>query len=123
MDNSAGADIIGHMNRVQNLAGSNVCSNLAPAARLLKTLGHEGRLRIICHLAAGERSVSELEALLDMRQAAVSQQLSRLRLDGMVTSSRRGKAIIYRLANGPMRQVVTDVLGSVGASKGTPSGT
>lgn len=111
------------MNRVQNIAGPTLCTNLAPAARLLKTLGHEGRLRIICHLAAGERSVSELEVLLDMRQAAVSQQLARLRMDGMVSSSRRGKAIIYRLANGPVRQMVTDVLGSVGASAGIPSGT
>lgn len=97
------------------------CSNLAPAARLLKALGHEGRLRIICYLAAGERSVSELEELLGMRQAAVSQQLARLRLDGVVTSRRHGKAIIYRLSGGSMHQKVSGVLNSIEAGAGAPN--
>ena len=110
------------MSVAQDKTGPAHCASLAPAARLLKTLGHEGRLRIICHLAAGERSVSELETLLDMRQAAVSQQLARLRLDGMVTSHRRGKAIIYRLADGPVQHLVAGVLRSVEASAGISPG-
>ena len=47
----------------------------ASAAAYLKTLAHEGRLMILCHLSAGEKSVTELEELLSARQAAVSQQL------------------------------------------------
>ena len=43
------------------------------AAAFLKALSHEGRLMILCHLATQERSVTELEALLGVRQAAVSQ--------------------------------------------------
>lgn len=52
---------------------------------------------ILCHLADGEKSVTELERLLEMRQAAVSQQLSRLRLEGLVSARRDGKAIYYSI--------------------------
>jgi DNA-binding transcriptional ArsR family regulator len=54
---------------------------------------------ILCHLTTGEKSVSELEELLSARQAAVSQQLSRLRLEGLVTPRRDGKAIYYSLTD------------------------
>lgn len=67
-------------------------------AALFKALGHDGRLMILCHLAGGERTVTALEALLDQRQAAVSQQLARLRLEGLVTTRRAGKAIHYSLS-------------------------
>jgi DNA-binding transcriptional ArsR family regulator len=69
------------------------------AAALLKALSHEGRLMTLCHLSSGERSVSELEALLGARQAAVSQQLARLRLDGLVTTRREGKTIYYSISD------------------------
>ncbi len=67
------------------------------AAAFLKALSHEGRLTILCRLAESERSVTELERLLGSRLAAVSQQLARLRLEGMVTTRREGKAIIYAI--------------------------
>ena len=69
------------------------------AAAFLKALAHEGRLMILCHLSTGEKSVGELEALLQSRQAAVSQQLARLRMDGLVTCRRDGKTIYYSLAD------------------------
>ena len=68
-----------------------------PAAGFLKALSHEGRLMILCHLAGGEKSVTELEGLLGQRQAAVSQQLARLRLEGLVATRREGKAIYYKI--------------------------
>lgn len=67
------------------------------AAGVFKTLGHEGRLLILCHLARGPQSVGELENLLDLRQSAVSQQLARLRIEGLVTARRDGKTIVYSL--------------------------
>ncbi|WP_235816289.1 ArsR/SmtB family transcription factor [Phaeovulum vinaykumarii] len=69
------------------------------ASAFLKALAHEGRLMILCHLSSGERSVTELETLLDSRQAAVSQQLARLRLEGLVSCRREGKAIYYSLSD------------------------
>ena len=76
------------------------------AAAFLKALGHEGRLMILCHLADGERSVTELERRLGSRQAAVSQQLARLRAEGLVNCRRDGKTIYYSLGDARVAQVV-----------------
>lgn len=76
-----------------------IVSHAHDAAEFLKAISHEGRLMILCHLAAGEKTVTELEELLSARQAAVSQQLSRLRTEGLVTPRREGKAIYYRLTD------------------------
>lgn len=80
--------------------------NAQRAADFLKALGHEGRLMILCSLATGERSVTELEHLLGQRQAAVSQQLARLRFEGLVETRRQGKTIYYRLADGRARKIL-----------------
>ncbi len=77
------------------------------ASNLLKALAHEGRLMILCHLAAGERSVTELETLLRSRQAAVSQQLARLRMEGLVAARREGKAIYYSLSDARAARLVS----------------
>ena len=76
-----------------------MAENAQSAAAYLKTLAHEGRLMILCHLGSGEKSVGELENLLDIRQAAVSQMLARLRDEGLVTPRREGKTIYYSLAD------------------------
>ena len=81
-------------------------SNAVTASNFLKAISHEGRLMILCHLVSGEKSVSELEALLSSRQAAVSQQLSRLRLEGLVTPRRDGKTIYYSLADDRPRKML-----------------
>ncbi len=67
------------------------------AAAYLKTLAHAGRLMILVHLSNGEKSVGELESLLDIRQAAVSQMLARLREEKLVSTRRDGKTIYYSL--------------------------
>jgi DNA-binding transcriptional ArsR family regulator len=77
------------------------------ASDFLKALSHENRLLLLCLLAERERSVSELEQILALRQPTVSQQLARLRLDGLVATRREGKAIIYNLANEDVRRVIT----------------
>lgn len=84
-------------------------SNARDAAAFLKALAHEGRLMILCHLASGEKSVGELEALLDSRQAAVSQQLARLRREGMVAARREGKVIHYSLHDPKVRRTIETV--------------
>ena len=83
-----------------------VLQSAKPATDLLKALAHEGRLTILCHLVTGEKSVTELEILLSSRQAAVSQQLARLRLDGLVNSRRDGKAIYYSLGDPKAAQMI-----------------
>ena len=76
------------------------------ASNFLKAISHEGRLMILCHLASGEKSVTELEELLSARQAAVSQQLSRLRLEGLVVPRRDGKTIYYSLSDDRPKKIM-----------------
>ena len=76
------------------------------ASAFLKAISHEGRLMILCHLVSGKKSVPELEDLIAARQAAVSQQLSRLRLEGVVIPRRDGKTIYYRLADDKPKRVL-----------------
>lgn len=80
--------------------------NAEKASNFLKAISHEGRLMILCHLATGEKSVTELEDILSARQAAVSQQLSRLRLEGLVKPRREGKTIYYSLADDRPKQIM-----------------
>ena len=79
----------------------------AEAAAFLRAFGHEGRLLILCHLTHGERSVAELERLLSSRQPAVSQQLGRLRADGLVEPRREGKQIYYRIKDPKVRRLIS----------------
>ncbi|MCE8514430.1 helix-turn-helix transcriptional regulator [Ruegeria pomeroyi] len=83
-----------------------MASNAARAAGYLKTLAHEGRLMILCHLGAGEKSVGQLEHLLEIRQAAVSQMLARLREEGLVSTRREGKTVFYSLSDSNTEQVI-----------------
>jgi DNA-binding transcriptional ArsR family regulator len=76
------------------------------ATDFLKALAHESRLVILCILAEGEKSVGELEDILNLRQPTVSQQLARLRADGLVSTRRDGKAIYYSLASEEARIVI-----------------
>ncbi|MGL4281598.1 MAG: ArsR/SmtB family transcription factor [Albidovulum sp.] len=79
------------------------------ASAFLKALSHEGRLMILCYLSSGEKSVTELEQLLSTRQAAVSQQLARLRLDGLVTARRDGKTVYYSLSEPRVERLIHTV--------------
>lgn len=81
------------------LSAEEMMTQAQAASNFLKALAHEGRLMILCHLSSGEKSVTELENLLSSRQAAVSQQLARLRLEGLVSCRREGKAIFYSLSD------------------------
>lgn len=69
------------------------------ASDFLKALSHESRLVILCLLSERERSVTELEGLLALSQAAVSQQLARLRHEGLVEARREGRVVYYSLAD------------------------
>lgn len=94
-------------------------ANAQRASNFLKAISHEGRLMILCHLASGEKSVTELEELLSARQAAVSQQLSRLRLEGLVTPRRDGKTIYYSLTDDRSTKIM-EVVYELFCSKDAP---
>lgn len=76
------------------------------ASDFLKAMGHEGRLLMLYYLCERDHSVTELERLIMSRQAAVSQQLARLRHEKLVTTRREGNQIIYSLADDRVRATV-----------------
>lgn len=76
------------------------------AARLLKTLGNEHRLMILCALSEGEASVGTLNDRVTLSQSALSQHLAVLREDGLVTTRREAQTIYYQVADGPALRVI-----------------
>lgn len=78
----------------------------ADAADLMKALGNESRLMILCCLAAGEVSVGELNKRIALSQSALSQQLARLRRAGLVKTRRDSQTIFYSLCPGPVERVI-----------------
>ena len=76
------------------------------AAELMKALGSESRLMILCTLAEGERSVGELNEMIPLSQSALSQQLAKLRSLGIVKTRRESQTIHYSLAEGPADRVI-----------------
>lgn len=76
------------------------------ASGFLRTLAHEGRLMILCSLVEGEKSVTELEHLVHAKQAAVSQQLARLRAEGVVSARRDGRTIWYSLHDQKAKRMI-----------------
>lgn len=81
--------------------------NARKASDFLKALSHETRLLILCLLVDGEKTVNELEQILDLRQAAVSQQLARLRADDLVSARRNGKSVHYSLARPEVVEIIS----------------
>lgn len=78
----------------------------AAAAGLMKALGNESRLMILCALAEGESSVGALNAIIPLSQSALSQQLARLRQQGLVETRRESQTIFYALAAGPADRII-----------------
>ena len=81
------------------------------AARLLKALANEWRLQVLCLLAEGERSVGEINTLLDLSQSALSQHLAVLREEGLVQTRREAQVIHYSLKPGPAAEVMQTLHG------------
>ncbi|MGC2783199.1 MAG: metalloregulator ArsR/SmtB family transcription factor [Roseiarcus sp.] len=102
-----------------NVNAERMAGNAREASELLKALAHEGRLMILCDLLHAEKSVGELEALLSRRQASVSQQLARLRLEGLVSTRRDGRTIYYAIANDRVRSIIGAVYDSFCAPAGS----
>jgi DNA-binding transcriptional ArsR family regulator len=94
-------DLRAHPHEIERMAG-----NAKRASHFLKALAHESRLMMLCILAESEKSVGELEQDLSLRQPTVSQQLARLRADGLVSTRRDGKIVYYRLASDEARTII-----------------
>lgn len=81
-------------------------AHAAEAARLLKALGNEQRLHILCNLLDGPLSVGELNQRLNLSQSALSQHLALLREMEFVETRRAAQTIYYSLPDGPVIRVM-----------------
>ncbi|HEX4176529.1 MAG TPA: metalloregulator ArsR/SmtB family transcription factor [Acidimicrobiales bacterium] len=87
---------------------------VSSAVEMLKLLGDETRLRVICALLEGEHSVNELAEVVGAQPAAVSQHLAKLRLARLVQSRREGTRIFYVVDDTHVRRLVEEVLTHAG---------
>ena len=85
---------------------ANMAENAEAASQLLKAIASPTRLMLLCALADGEKSVSELTEALDLRQATVSQHLARLRLEGLATTRRDAQTVYYSIADDTANSIV-----------------
>lgn len=76
------------------------------AAALMRSLSHSGRLKVLCELASGERSVGALIETSGLSQSALSQHLARLREEGVVATRREAQTIYYSVADAKVLKVV-----------------
>jgi ArsR family transcriptional regulator, virulence genes transcriptional regulator len=76
------------------------------AARLMRSLANDQRLLILCALAQGELSVSELNERVPLSQSALSQHLAVLRNEQLVSTRRESQTIYYALLNGPAVRIL-----------------
>jgi len=90
------------------------------ASDLLKAMANRHRLLILCQLIERERSVGELVAFLGIRDSAVSQHLTLLRKDGLVTARRDGQTIWYSIASAEARALLATLYDAVCAKTPAP---
>jgi DNA-binding transcriptional ArsR family regulator len=82
------------------------CRAIGAASDFLKAMANPVRLSILCTLVEGARSVTELEAMLDVHQPTLSQQLGELREAGIIVGKRSARAVVYRLADPRAGQLI-----------------
>ncbi|NVK17663.1 MAG: helix-turn-helix transcriptional regulator [Methylocystaceae bacterium] len=81
------------------------------AAELLKMMGNEKRLMILCQLGNGEKSVGELEKLIGLKQSALSQHLAKLRAERLVSTRRESQTVYYSLASEEVTKLIEILYG------------
>lgn len=85
--------------------------HLSRAASLFSALANEGRLRALVALSrSGPLTVGELQPLCGLEQSALSHQLRILRMEHLVTGTRRGKEVVYALADAHIGGILDDGL-------------
>jgi DNA-binding transcriptional ArsR family regulator len=79
------------------------CARVAP---ILKTLAHPQRLFLLCRLAKGEATVSDLREACGASQSLISQHLTRMRREGIVQARRDGNFVHYRIVDARLSALI-----------------
>lgn len=100
--------------KISNFKNMNV-KDMIPAAGdaadLMRSLSHPQRLLVLCALGAEEKSVAQLREELNVDQVPMSQQLMRLRADGLVEARREGTSVYYRIARPDVLRIIEALQG------------
>ena len=88
-----------------NLAAA-MAEQAGRAAELLKAMAHPQRLRVLCLLVEGERSVGDINREIELSQSALSQHLAKLREEGLVATRKEAQTVFYSLTTGPALEVI-----------------
>lgn len=78
----------------------------AGAADLLRLVGNEHRLQVLCALRTGEMSVGDLARMLGLSSSALSQHLAKLRAARLVEGRRKAQTIYYRIIDATVLALV-----------------
>ncbi len=97
------------MTQTIDLMAERLDAAAAEAADMMKALSNPGRLRILCALVPGAKTVSEIEDAVGASQSYVSGQLLKLRAEGLVECTRDGRSMHYRLSDPRVRPLLERV--------------
>lgn len=93
-------------NAIKSKIEKNMRQRCNAVSKVLKALSHPQRLLILCALASGEKTVSELEEVCEASQSAISQFLNRMRLEGLITFDKRGSFVYYAISDPKVNQLI-----------------
>jgi DNA-binding transcriptional ArsR family regulator len=88
-----------------------MAANASDASRMLKAIANESRLMIVCQLVDNEMSVGELLETIPLSQSALSQHLSVLRREKIVSTRRVAQSVIYSLASNEAHKIIETLYG------------
>jgi DNA-binding transcriptional ArsR family regulator len=91
--------------------------NTIQVIKAMKAMSHEVRLMLLWNLSKGEKTVTELADLLHLEQSTISQQLARLRLEGIVKGRRQGRTIHYHIEDMRAKNLIEIICSIYCASK------
>lgn len=89
-----------------HLSPAQFAAKAGEVADLLRILGHEARLMVLCQLVEGERSAGALQEGSGLSQSALSQHLAKLREAGLVSTRREAQTIFYSIADANVQRVL-----------------
>lgn len=94
------------MNTRDPSMGERMQARAEEAAELLKALSNPQRLRVMCLLIDGEKTVGEINAEVELSQSALSQHLAVLREGGLVQTRREAQNVFYSVSDGPVQRIM-----------------
>ncbi len=81
--------------------------NAARVSSILKAIGNDKRILLLCRIVEhGEMTAGSLVGVAGLSQSAMSQHLSKLRDEGIITYRRDGQTLWYRLADQNIKELI-----------------